>query len=92
LIPADFSTDSVTRIDPGALPANWRSYPAPAELQQIGDAWAKARSSVVLQVPSVLAEGENNYLLNPDHPDFHARVAILAPQVFELDLRFVKLK
>ena len=37
----------------------------------------------VLRVP-----GESNYLLNPAHPKF-ARIAIGAPERFELDLRLL---
>jgi len=38
-------------------------------VQQLGDKWVRSNSSLVLQVPSVALPGENNYLLNPTHPD-----------------------
>lgn len=92
LIPVDFPAASVTGLDRASLPATWRSYPAPPELRQLGDEWAKSRASVALEVPSVLAEGENNFLLNPEHPDFSSTVVISTPQAFELDLRLLKVK
>jgi RES domain-containing protein len=36
----------------------------------MGDTWIAGRSSVVLQVPSVLVPAEFNYLVNPRHADF----------------------
>jgi RES domain-containing protein len=71
------------------LPANWRSYPAPAALQRIGDEWFERRQSAVLRVPSSVIETENNYLLNPGHRNFR-RVVVSGPQPFDLDLRLLR--
>lgn len=70
LISAVLPERLVADLDVFKLPANWRSTPAPSELQQLGDAWAKARTSAALRVPSALIELQHNYLLNPDHPEF----------------------
>jgi RES domain-containing protein len=53
-----------------ALPANWRDSPAPPELAQIGDEFVTKAKNCVLLVPSALAVGENNWLINPQHPEF----------------------
>ena len=66
----DFPEALLEDLDAGALPKNWREYPAPVELQKLGDAWIRGGSSVVLRVPSVVVPWEHNYLLNPVHPDF----------------------
>ena len=71
------------------LPSNWRDYPAPPQLQAIGDKWARTKGSAVLRVPSVLVPSENNYLLNPAHPKF-GRIVIGKPEKFELDVRLMK--
>jgi RES domain-containing protein len=92
LIPVDFPAESVMTLDVGSLPTNWRSYPSPPELQQLGDEWAKGQNSVVLQVPSIVVDGESNFLLNPDHPEFPSKVVVSSPQPFELDLRLLKTK
>lgn len=89
LIPCTFDDAIVSRLDRRRLPQNWRSYPAPAQLQSIGDEWMKSATSAVLEVPSVVIETESNYLLNPHHREFHT-VRLLSPQRFEFDLRLLK--
>ena len=70
------------------LPRDWRAYPAPPVLREIGDEWAHSGRSAVLRVPSVVAGGEFNFLLNPLHADFK-RIRISAPQKFDFDLRLL---
>ena len=70
------------------LPRDWRAYPAPSTLQEIGDEWVRSGRSAVLRVPSVLADGEHNFLLNPLHADF-GRIQISPPQKFVFDLRLL---
>lgn len=53
-----------------ALPANWRDPAAPPALARFGDAFAERAEHCLLLVPSVLAPGEHNCLINPAHPDF----------------------
>lgn len=89
LIPCTFPSDIVLRLDRRRLPSGWRSYPAPAVLQQLGDAWLKSGTSAVLDVPSVVIDMQSNYLLDPTHPDF-AKVAIGKPRPFDFDARLLK--
>ena len=77
------------RLEPAGLPRRWRAFPAPAKLAAIGDAWAAARRSVGLRVPSALIPEEHNFLLNPAHPDF-TRLAIGKPVPFRFDRRLVR--
>ncbi len=88
LIRCEFDDALVSNIDRSLLPATWRSYPAPPQLQAIGDQWVKNGSSAVLRVPSAVIERESNYLLNPEHQTF-ARVKIFDPEPLALDLRLV---
>jgi len=88
LIPCHFAEKVVAPVDRSLLPKNWRSYPAPPELQQIGNEWLKRGRSAVLVVPSAIIESESNYLLNPQHKDF-ALIEIGSPQRFALDLRLL---
>lgn len=53
------------------LPAHWRRSPAPVELARIGDEFVRRAERYILIVPSALAPHENNWLLNPQHTDFH---------------------
>ena len=89
VISCDFDEKLVADMDRSKLPANWRTFPAPAALQAIGDAWLQNGKSAVLRVPSAIVPGEHTYLLNPAHPKF-GRIIIGAPERFELDLRLLK--
>jgi RES domain-containing protein len=51
------------------LPEEWREYPAPASLRQIGDRFVAEGRAALLLIPSVLVPQENNLILNPLHPD-----------------------
>lgn len=89
LIPCTFPRDIVLRLDRRRLPPAWRSYPAPAALQQLGDAWLKSGASAVLDVPSVVIDMQSNYLLNPGHPAF-GKIRIGTPGPFDFDSRLLK--
>lgn len=53
------------------LPPHWRDAPAPDELTAFGDEFVKHSEFALLLVPSALAPSENNWLINPQHADFH---------------------
>lgn len=72
-----------------SLPKNWRSYPVPEEVQDLGTAWVASGSTAVLAVPSAVIPDERNYLLNPAHPDFQ-RFHLNKPEVFHFDPRMWK--
>jgi RES domain-containing protein len=78
----------VETVDRGRLPADWRSYPAPVELQRIGGEWLESKASAVLEVPSAVIEEEVNYLLNPEHEDFGS-IDIGHPRSFRIDPRLI---
>ena len=88
LISADFDDTFVERLDHSMVPDGWRTYPAPSELQRIGDEWVRSQRHAVLEVPSVIVERESNYLLNPAHPDFSS-VVIGEPEPFTFDERLL---
>lgn len=81
--------DSISRevIAPKQLPSNWRSSPAPPELAVIGDRFARDGRAAILIVPSALAPGESNWLINPSHPHFR-RIRLLKTEAFRYDTRF----
>lgn len=68
------------------LPKDWSSSPAPTEVQSIGDDWARALVSAVLEVPSAIILPEKNYLLNPAHADY-SKITLSKPHKFALDER-----
>jgi RES domain-containing protein len=71
------------------LPADWRTYPAPSMLAEIGERWLRASKSVVLSVPSAVIPSERNFILNPAHEDF-ARLTIHSAEPFRFDPRMWK--
>jgi RES domain-containing protein len=57
-------------IDESKLSSNWRETPAPDQLKHWGDDFIQRGDCALLMVPSALAPGEHNVLLNPAHSDF----------------------
>ncbi len=72
-----------------SLPENWRHYPAPESLKDIGTAWAARGSTAILAVPSAIIPEERNYLLDPKHRDMK-RIRIHKPVSFHFDRRLWK--
>ena len=79
--------EGVVRVaERASLPKHWRRFPAPHELQRIGNEWITSGASAVLEVPSAIIESEHNYLLNPEHKDFR-KIEIQKPVPFSFDVR-----
>ncbi len=94
MVPADLSIASlevpdqiaVRDISTADLPANWRTYPAPLELADLGTHWVLTNDSLLLRVPSAVVDHEYNILINPFYPDMK-RVTIGRIENFRLDER-----
>ncbi len=80
---------SPQEIIPSVLPNNWRAYPAPTKLADIGTLWAKRNQSLLLRVPSAVVEHEYNILINPLHPDI-GRLRITHVEKYSLDRRLLR--
>lgn len=76
----------ITVADRAGFPKHWRRFPAPAELQRIGNDWIMSGASAVLEVPSAIIEMEHTYLLNPEHKDFR-KIEVQPPVPFSFDIR-----
>jgi RES domain-containing protein len=76
----------VAKVGPSQLPRNWRADPPPKKVREVGDAWVRAGTSAVLQVPSATLPAEYNFLINPRHPDF-PKLVIGKPSPFRFDVR-----
>jgi RES domain-containing protein len=89
-IPADIPEGiAIQWVDVATLPANWRSFPAPPALAQIGEQWLRASTTALLSVPSVVIPHERNFVLNPIHPEF-AEVLVVRAEPFSFDPRMWK--
>lgn len=67
---ATFDVSLVRLISRSDLPTGWRRNPSSAATRRVGDEWAASGISAALQVPSAIVPIENNFLFNPNHPDF----------------------
>jgi len=86
----DISDDIVVeQISIADLPKNWRDYPTPPELADLGSEWAMAMRSLLLRVPSVVVLDEFNILINPKHPDLN-RVVISSVESYMFDRRLIR--
>lgn len=81
-------TEKIKResITPKGLPVNWRGYPAPEQLANIGTKWIKSKSSLLLDIPSAVVDKEVNTLINPLHPDIK-HVSLANVEKFYFDSR-----
>ena len=68
------------------LPSNWRQYPVPTRLQELGTEWLNSNSSLALVVPSAVNPFDKNILLNPSHPQMKD-VKVEPPEPFDFDPR-----
>jgi len=85
-VPAGTMVDELEVAD---LPAGWRTYPAPEEVQQVGTDWLRAGTAAVLLVPSVVVPRERNAVLDPRHADF-AAIEVGDAEEFSFDPRMWK--
>jgi RES domain-containing protein len=89
-VAADLPTGLATKtLEVGSLPADWRSYPAPERLQELGTGWIRSGRSAALLVPSSVIPREWNVLLNPVHPDF-PKIKLHEAEPFSFDPRMWK--
>ncbi len=72
-----------------SLPKNWRAKPALPMLADLGSAWAQAKRSLLLRVPSAVVEHESNILINPAHPDM-PRVAVVNVEELAINDRLLR--
>ncbi len=86
-IPLHIPETCILPLD-GDLPADWRTDPPPVSTRALGTGWLESRKSLTLRVPNTLIPAENNYLINPRHPDFE-QLEILQPEPLDLDPRLM---
>ncbi len=97
IVPTDLSLatvqipDGITskEIKISDLPNNWREYPPPSRLAEMGTNWAKKNESLLLRVPSAVVGREFNILLNPLHPDMK-HVSIFQIESYTVDERLLR--
>jgi RES domain-containing protein len=86
MVPAEIPDHLIEIIPEHQMPEGWNALPAGPASKKIGDAWFGEARSAVLQVPSAVIPEENNYLINPNHPDFE-KIRIGQPRALRIDPR-----
>lgn len=66
------------------IPKDWKSMPHSHSTQLIGDKFVNHAKFLVIKVPSVVVQGEFNYLINPHHTNFKLiRITSIEPFTFD---------
>jgi RES domain-containing protein len=76
-------------LNPKMLPEGWNRFPHLLYTQTIGNEFVNSGKECILRVPSSVTQGDYNFLLNPDHPDFR-KIKIIDQQKFPFDHRMFR--
>lgn len=76
----------IKNISIDQLPKNWNAFPSTSKTQIIGDEFVFENEFPICKIPSVVTQGDFNYLLNPRHQDFHL-IKIVQKEDFRFDRR-----
>ena len=87
-IPDELWDDRVVH-DEKSLPPGWDVLPAGVTSLDVGDAWLKAGTTAVMEVPSAIVPMESNVLLNPRHLDA-SRVRAVRVRRWTYDARLLR--
>jgi RES domain-containing protein len=77
----------IETLDVNSLKKDWYTIDNYTYCQDIGGQWLNQQRSAILKVPSVVIKKENNFLLNPHHPDFR-KIKLTGNEDFDFDKRF----
>ncbi len=72
--------------DISKMPSDWKSLPPSGSTQRIGDLFILENKFIALKVPSVIVQGDFNFLINPLHKDI-SLIKIVSTEPFEFDKR-----
>lgn len=86
LITLEIPDEEITELKKHQLPDDWKTWPIPYSTQNLGDDFVKKGKFLVLKVPSVVVQGEFNYLINPFHAKIK-KVKIKKTESFSFDPR-----
>ncbi|MEQ1529302.1 MAG: RES domain-containing protein [Methylococcales bacterium] len=77
---------AITQVFATDLPSDWREAYPPLSCQLVGSQWLSQTQTAVLRVPSAIIPQEQNFILNPAHPDF-SKLSIHLANAFNFDHR-----
>src|SRR5690606_33994150 len=77
LLAFEIPDDAVYDLPEDAWPPQWNRLPYDDRVRAIGDAFVREGRHLAMRVPSAVARGEFNVLINPAHPRF-GEIVLLA--------------
>ena len=77
---------ALAELPPNRWPRGWDKLPYSDAVRRVGDGVVRDGLHVALRVPSAVARGEFNVLVNPAHPQF-GQIRLLADDPLALDPR-----
>jgi RES domain-containing protein len=86
LITIEIPDNAILSLDLSSIPINWNVFPYVADVRYLGDRFIKENNHLGLKVPSAVVQGDFNYLINPQHSEFH-KIRILKIETFDFDRR-----
>lgn len=89
IVSIEIPDDSITVSETDLLPLNWKSYPAPTVLSEIGEQWVNAAETIALKVPSCIIHTAYNFIFNCRHRDY-GKVKPADKRNFEFDSRMIR--
>lgn len=88
ILSIDIPDNEVSEIPLSDLPPNWKDYPAPAILAEMGDEWVRDGKTLAIKVPSCIIYSSYNLVVNCQHPKF-SELKVITCEPFYLDPRWV---
>lgn len=80
---------AIAELSTEKLPPGWNRFPALTTTAALGDKFILDKEYCILKVPSVVTQGDFNYLINPAHADFR-HLRIVDSQPFPFDQRLLR--
>lgn len=78
--------DAIHTLPKAEWPAGWDELPYSEAVRSVGDAFIREARHLALRVPSAVARGEFNLLINPGHARY-AEITLISNDALALDPR-----
>ena len=86
LITLNIPGHSLFTLPLSTLPKDWKAIPPAQSTRKLGDQFIKDNKFLTLKVPSIIVQGEYNFLINPRHARIKD-VVVESTESFEFDTR-----
>lgn len=86
LLAYELPNDAIYDLPVAQWPAQWKQLPYDDAVRAVGDAFVRDGEYLAIRVPSAVARGEFNILINPAHPGF-GQVILRSNEELALDAR-----